>query len=91
MAKIVTVNYGIWRSLVARPLWERKVKSSSLFIPTNSQRQKRITMPTIKIIKTDSGDVVETMGAESMRSAEKIESGININLNHDEYHTEITD
>lgn len=48
-------------------------------------------MPTIKIIKTDSGDVVETMGAESMRSAEKIESGININLNHDEYHTEITD
>lgn len=48
-------------------------------------------MPTIKIIETKSGDVVKTMNVENMRSAEKIENGININLNHDEHHTEITD
>lgn len=48
-------------------------------------------MPKIKIIETKSGDVVETMDADNLRIAEKIERGININLNHGEYHTEITD
>ncbi|MEK5060977.1 MULTISPECIES: hypothetical protein [unclassified Paenibacillus] len=43
----------------------------------------------IKAWKND--EVIETITKEpvSERSAERIERGVNINLNHDEYYTEV--
>lgn len=45
----------------------------------------------VKVIKDATGEVVEEIDAgESMRRAEKIERGIQINLNHEEYSTSIS-
>ena len=45
----------------------------------------------IEIVETETGEVVETMEATSERTAEKIERGVNINLNHEDYHTRIVE
>lgn len=39
------------------------------------------------LIKSYEGEIVKNMGPHSERSAEKIESGANRNLNHDKYFT----
>jgi hypothetical protein len=42
------------------------------------------------VIKDNQGKVVQELeSTESLRAAERMERGININLNHKEYHTEI--
>lgn len=43
----------------------------------------------VQIIKEDTGEVVTQMEPTGERAAERIERGANINLNHDEYYTEI--
>ena len=43
----------------------------------------------VEIVKTDTGEVVKRMGPMSERKAERVESGANINLNHDGYYTRI--
>jgi hypothetical protein len=43
----------------------------------------------VKIIETKTGKVVEEITVSSERSAEKVSRGVNINLNHRKYHTEI--
>ena len=43
----------------------------------------------IKVIKTDTGEVVKTFDAVTERAAERIERGLNINLNHADYYTVI--
>jgi hypothetical protein len=43
----------------------------------------------VEIVKTSSGEVVERMGPMSERKADKVESGVAINLNHEEYFTRI--
>lgn len=45
----------------------------------------------IEIVETETDEVVETMEATSERTAEKIERGVNINLNHEDYHTRIVE
>lgn len=42
----------------------------------------------IKVIKADTGEVVKTLEAVTERAAERVERGLNINMNHD-YFTEI--
>lgn len=36
-------------------------------------------------------EVVKRMGPHSLRTAEKIERGADINLNHDDYYTQVVD
>ena len=43
----------------------------------------------IKVIKTDTGEVVKTLEAATERAAERIDRGLNINLNHADYYTMI--
>ena len=43
----------------------------------------------IKVIKTDTGEVVKTLETVTERAAERIERGLNINLNHADYYTVI--
>lgn len=45
----------------------------------------------IQIIETKTNTVVETIPLKnpSMRLAEKVEDGVNINLDHENYHTTI--
>lgn len=43
----------------------------------------------IKVIKADTGEVVKTLEAVTERAAERVERGLNINLNHADYHTVI--
>lgn len=43
----------------------------------------------VLIVRTDTGEVVREMGPMDKRSAERVESGANINMNHDEFHTDI--
>jgi hypothetical protein len=43
----------------------------------------------VKVINTGTGKVVKWMNADTRRKAERLENGLNINLNHDTYHTEI--
>lgn len=48
-------------------------------------------MKKIEIVAFDNGEVVKTFGPTSDFSAEKIELGLNINLNHDKYYTRQVD
>ena len=41
----------------------------------------------IKVVNSDSGEVVKTLQANSERAADRIDDGININLNHEKFHT----
>ena len=43
----------------------------------------------IKVIKTDTGEIVKTFEAVTERAAERMECGLNINMNHDSYYTVI--
>ena len=43
----------------------------------------------IKEIKTDK--IIKEIECGSPRSAERVEDGVNINLNHNDYYTEIVD
>ena len=43
----------------------------------------------VKLIKTDTGEVVKTFETVTERAAERIEHGLNINLKHADYHTVI--
>jgi len=43
----------------------------------------------IDIIESETGKIHQTMGPKPQRQAEKIEDGININLNHEKFHTEL--
>lgn len=43
----------------------------------------------IHVIKEDTGEVVKTLEATTKRAAERIESGLNINMNHADYYTVI--
>ena len=44
----------------------------------------------VKVIDNQTGDVVKTINAiKTRRHAEKVERGILINMNQDDYHTEI--
>lgn len=41
----------------------------------------------VQIIEYDTGEVVKQFKPEGKRSAERIERGVNINLNHDKFYT----
>jgi hypothetical protein len=43
----------------------------------------------IKIIELETGEVIETLEANNIRIAERIERGVNINLNHSKFYTKI--
>lgn len=43
----------------------------------------------IKVIKADTGEVVKTLEAVTERAAERIDNGLNINMNHTDYYTVI--
>lgn len=43
----------------------------------------------IKAIKADTGEVVKTLDATAERLAERVERGLNLNMNHDSYYTVI--
>ena len=43
----------------------------------------------IKVIKTDTGEVVKTLEAVTERAADRAERGLSINLNHADYYTVI--
>ena len=43
----------------------------------------------IKVIKTDTGEVVKTFETVTERAAERMERGLSINLNHADYRTVI--
>ena len=43
----------------------------------------------IKVIEADTGEVVKTLEAATERAAERIDRGLNINLNHADYYTMI--
>ena len=43
----------------------------------------------IKVINTATGEVVKTFETVTERAAERIERGLNINMNHADYHTVI--
>lgn len=45
----------------------------------------------VEIVNTTTDEVVKRMGPMNERTAERVESGANINLNHDEYHTRIVE
>ena len=43
----------------------------------------------IKVIKADTGEVVKTLEATTERLAERVERGLNRNMNHSDYYTVI--
>ena len=46
---------------------------------------------TVKVIEDDTGRTVHSIECETRRKAEQVERGININLNHELYSTEIVE
>jgi len=46
----------------------------------------------VDIIKTETGEVSREIDCcTSYKKVERVENGVNINLNHNEYHTEINE
>lgn len=43
----------------------------------------------IKVIKAETGEIVKTLEAATERAAERVERGLNINMNHADYYTVI--
>ena len=43
----------------------------------------------VKVIKTDTGEIVKTFEAVTERAAERMERGLNRNMNHSDYYTVI--
>jgi hypothetical protein len=50
-----------------------------------------LTQFKVKVINTETGKLVKWMTADTRRQAERLENGLNINLNHDAFHTEVED
>lgn len=48
-------------------------------------------MAAVEIVERSTETVVKRIPCDSERSAEKVERGVNINLNHDEFFTRIAD
>ena len=44
----------------------------------------------IEVVEFDTDEVIERKGPYTERQADKIDNGMNINLNHDKYFTRIT-
>lgn len=45
----------------------------------------------VEIVSYDTGEVVKTMDAESERQADRIDRGVNINLNHEKFFTRVVE
>lgn len=45
----------------------------------------------VQIIDTKTGKVAQSIKCSGEKSAERVEIGVSINLNHDKYHTKIED
>lgn len=45
----------------------------------------------VEVVETETDEVVERMGPTAEGRAERIERGVNINLNHEDYHTRIVE
>lgn len=45
----------------------------------------------VQVIQDSTGEVVQTMPASSERDAERIQRGVEINLNHEAYSTKVVD
>ena len=45
----------------------------------------------VEIVKWEDGEVVKRMGPMSERSAERVDGGANMNLNHTDYYTRIVE
>ena len=43
----------------------------------------------IHVVCVETGETVKTLGAATERSADRIERGLNINLNHTDYYTRV--
>ena len=48
-----------------------------------------MTQVKVKVINNETGEVVKVMNASSRRQADRLDDGLNINLNHATYHTEV--
>lgn len=46
-------------------------------------------MPNVLVKEYGTNAIVDRIPCETERSAERVEDGLNINLNHDKYYTEI--
>lgn len=43
----------------------------------------------VKVVDSETGEVVKTLEAANERAADRLDDGLNINLNHSKYHTAI--
>ena len=43
----------------------------------------------VNLINSETGEVEKVFEAQTKRAAERIDDGLNINLNHDKYYTEV--
>ena len=43
----------------------------------------------VLVVEDATGKVVQTLGPRDLRTAERIEDGVNINLNHKRFHTRL--
>ena len=48
-------------------------------------------MYVVDVIHSETGEVVHTVEVGPARKAERVEDGMNINLDHDKFHTRIRD
>lgn len=46
---------------------------------------------TVEVLKSDTGEVVKRIECDTARKAEKVDAGLNINLNQCEYYTRIVE
>jgi hypothetical protein len=52
-------------------------------------RMNQIKLHYVQVIETDTDKVVQQIECQSFRHAVQVEKGVNINLNHEAFHTEI--
>ena len=45
----------------------------------------------VQVIETETGEVVRDIGPVAVNRAERIQRGVEINLNHERFHTDIED
>jgi hypothetical protein len=50
-----------------------------------------MTIYQVQIIRAEDGTVTKAMETSSKKMAERLEDGVNINLNHEEYYTQIVE
>ena len=43
----------------------------------------------VEVVDWDSGEAIKRLGPMTKRKAERVDDGLNINLDHDRYHTRI--